>query len=105
MVAERIMMDVGSGVIVSMLQNTGTFNQMILCTHSKNFELLDHHYIGKARQFDRTSHTIKYKLIGTDELEFQHIDWGWVDKNGELVIDNLDQLNYVLSISNTGLIQ
>ena len=65
-------------IYVSMLHNTGTSDQMFLCTHDKIFNLLDSYYIGTSTTFDKTSHTIEYKIISDDRLEFHHVDWGYV---------------------------
>jgi Ser-tRNA(Ala) deacylase AlaX len=43
--AEQLDVQTASGIHVSMLYNTGTFNQMFLCTHDKNFNLLDSYYV------------------------------------------------------------
>src|SRR5687768_810788 len=37
--SERLDIQTTADLYVSMLQNTGTFNQMFLCTHDKNFNL------------------------------------------------------------------
>lgn len=100
--AEPIDLMPNSTFHVTMLHNTGTFDQMFLCTHDHDFNLLDSYYIGTATQFDRTSHTIEYKKINDTKLEFHHVEWGWVNKDGEDEIDTLSYDKYTLTIDETG---
>ena len=87
---------------VSMLHNTGTFDQMILCTHDTAFNLIDHFYIGKATTFDETSHTIEFEQIDAKRLAFHQVDWGWVKVKGEFEIDTLTYHHYILRVTPTG---
>jgi hypothetical protein len=89
-------------IYVSMLHNTGTFDQMFLCTHDNKFNLLDTYYIGTSTMFDKTSHTIEYKIISDDKLEFHQVDWGYVKGNNENEIDTLNYSKYILTITKTG---
>lgn len=100
--AEPIDIYTNSSIHVSLLHNTGTFDQMFLCTHDKYFKLLDTYYIGKATMFDETSHTIEYKKIDRNSLQFQHVDWGWVTRNNEQEIDTTNYYNYILTIRESG---
>jgi hypothetical protein len=104
-VSESIDISTTTDIYVSMLYNTGTFDQMFLCTHDKNFNLLDSYYIGTSTMFDKTSHVIEYKKISNDCLEFHHVDWGYVKKKGEEEIDTLSYKKYVLTVTKTGKIE
>ncbi len=93
-----------SNINVSMLQNAGTSNQMFLCTHDKNFQLLDSYYIGTSTMFDGTSHSIEYEKISEDQLKFRHVDYGYVTIT-DLYNDEIDTLKYweyVLAITKDG---
>lgn len=92
-------------IYVSMLHNTGTNDQMFLCTHDKKFKLLDCYYIGLSTMFDKTSHTIDFKKVNDNCLEFHHVDWGYVKRNGEDEIDTLKYRKYMLTIAKTGKIE
>lgn len=80
----------------------GTFDQMFLCTHDKGFNLLDKFYIGTSTMFDKTSHTIDYKLTSKNQLEVHHVDYGYVERNNEYEIDTLKYRKYQLTISTNG---
>ena len=96
----------GNDIIVSLLQNTGTFNQMILCTHNKNLDLIDHLYIGKATDFDNgKSHTIDYSTLNNNEIIFNQIDWGYVTKDKEEEIDTVSYEKWNISIAKNGQIK
>src|SRR5690606_9233862 len=58
---------------LSMLHNSGTFDQMFLCTHDKNFNLLDCYYVGTSTMFDGKSHSIEYQKINDNSIEFHHV--------------------------------
>lgn len=88
-------------IYVSMLHNTGTFDQMFLCTHNKKFNLLDCYYVGTSTMFDGASHTIEYKKVGDDRLEFHHVDWGYVKNE----IDTTKYQKYMLTVTKTGKIE
>jgi hypothetical protein len=88
-------------IIVSLLHNTGTFDQMIICTHDKNLKLIDNLYIGKSTTFDKTSHTIEFEILNENSLKFNHVDWGFV-KNKEHEIDTTNFLSYIITIDGKG---
>jgi len=85
--SEKIELNPGDGIIVSMFHNGGAFDQMFICTHDSTLKLIDYLYIGKARDFDKSSHTINYKIRSANSLEFDQVDWGFVKKDEELEID------------------
>jgi hypothetical protein len=91
-------------IYTSMLYNSGTFDQLFVCTHNRNFSLLNSYYIGKATQFDGTSHTINYKIINDSSIVFHHVDWGYVKKKNalEIEIDTTHYYSYKLTISKSG---
>jgi hypothetical protein len=103
--SERIDLNPGNGILVSILHNTGTFDQMIVCTHDRNLNLIDKFYIGKATDFDKTSHTIEYKIIGENSLEFDQVDWGFVKKEEEFEIDTLKYDRFSITINGQGKIK
>ena len=100
--SEEITLTTENGIIVSMLHNTATFDQMILCTHDSNLRLIDHLYIGKETAFDGTSHTIKYKITTDNQLKFDHVDWEYVEKGEESEIDTVHYFNYLVRIDTEG---
>jgi len=100
--SEKIDIKPKNGAHVSILHNTGTFDQMFICTHDNKLNLLDKYYIGTSTMFDKTSHTIEYKQISDNDIEFCHVDWGFVNKNSESEIDTLNSYKYILSISEIG---
>jgi len=103
--SEKIDLNPGNGILVSLLHNTGTFDQMIICTHNNNFDLIDHLYIGKATDFDNgTSHTIDYS-INNNEIIFNQVDWGYVTKNNEEEIDTVKYEKLNISINKNGRIK
>ncbi|WP_159779521.1 hypothetical protein [Flavobacterium sp. 9AF] len=82
--SEKIDLNPGNKITVSILHNTGTFDQMIVCTHDKNFGLIDHLYIGKATAFDNDkSHTIEFFIKNKKEIIFLQTDWGY---SGEEIV-------------------
>ena len=99
--SEKIELNPGKGILVSILHNTGTFDQMILCTHDRNLNLLDHQYISKATQFDGKSHTIEYEIMSTNSIRFDQVDYGFVKKEEE-EIDTVKFETYVLKVSEAG---
>jgi len=103
--AQPIDLETDGNYFVSMLHNTGTFDQMILCTHDSNYVLVDHFYVGKATMFDTKSHTIEFQKVSNRDLEFHHVDWGYVNKKGEDEIDTLKYRNYILRITEFGKIE
>lgn len=97
--SEKIDLNPGNGIIVSLLHNTGTFDQMIICTHNKKLDLIDDLYIGKATDFDNgKSHTIEYSLKSNNEVIFHQIDWGYLGE--EIVPVKEEKLN--ISINENG---
>lgn len=103
--AEPVDLKPRGGHWVSLLHNTGTFDQIILCTHDSNLILVDHCYIGKATNFDQTSHTIEFNRLGANRMAFHHVDWGWVENEGESDIDTIAYRSYVLKILDSGKIE
>ena len=103
--SERIGMNPGNGIIVSILHNTGTFDQMILCTHDSSLNLIDNYYIGEATMFDKTSHTIEYDVIDESTLGFDHFDWGNVKEGNEFEIDTVNIERYSIRINEQGKIK
>src|SRR5690606_15865662 len=86
---------------LSMLHNSGTFDQMFLCTHDKNFNLLDCYYVGTSTMFDGKSHSIEYQKINDNSIEFHHVDWGYVKNE----IDTIKYQKYSLTVTQTGRIE
>lgn len=100
--SEKIDLNPGNGILVSLLHNTGTFDQMIICTHNNNFDLIDQLYIGKATDFDNgKSHTIEYTIYN-NEIIFNQVDWGYVTKNNEEEIDTVKYEKLNISINKSG---
>ncbi|MEL6732245.1 MAG: hypothetical protein AAFP83_14040 [Bacteroidota bacterium] len=103
--SEKINLQTEHGVIVSMLHNTGTFDQMILCTHDSNLTLIDNLYIGKATDFDRTSHTIEYEITADNLLKVEQVDWGFVKKGDDFEIDTVGYESYSIRVDDKGKIK
>jgi hypothetical protein len=103
--SEKIDLNPGNGILVSILHNTGTFDQMIICTHDSNLILIDNLYIGKATDFDKTSHTIEYEIIDENSLKFDQVDWGYVKKEEEFEIDTLKYESYIITVNGQGKIK
>ncbi len=103
--SEKINLKTNNGIIVSILHNTGTFDQMILCTHDSTLTLIDNFYIGKATDFDRTSHTIEYGITDDNNLKFDLVDWGFVKKGEDFEIDSVGYESYSISIDEKGKIK
>lgn len=99
--SEPIDIQTKAEIYVSMLHNAGTFDQMFLCTHDKKLNLLDCYYIGTSTMFDGTSHTIEYKKVSDERLEFHHVDWGYVKNE----IDTTKYQKYILTVTKTGKIE
>lgn len=108
--SEKIDLNPGNGITVSLLHNTGTFDQMIICTHNKNFDLIDNLYIGKATDFDNgKSHTIEYSIKNNNEIIFNQIDWGYVGEEIEPIkkektrikINEIGQIKHKKTMHNT----
>lgn len=96
--SEKLNLNFDEQIIVSILHNTATFDQMILCTHDKSYNLIDNFYIGKSTQFDKTSHTIDYNILNENTIKFDHVDWGYIIKNNDYEIDTLKHYSYILNI-------
>ena len=109
--SEKIDLKIENGILVSLLHNTGTFDQMIICTHNKNLDLLDNLYIGKATDFDNgKSHTIEYSIKNQNEIIFTQIDWGYVGEEIEpvkkekisITINESGEIKYKKTMPNNG---
>lgn len=109
--SEKIDLNSGNNIIVSLLHNTGTFDQMIICTHNKDFDLVDNLYIGKATDFDNgKSHTIEYHIKDKNEIIFTQIDWGYVGdeiepvkkENMSITINENGQIKHKKTMPNNG---
>jgi hypothetical protein len=83
---------------LSTIRNTGTFEQIFLCTHDSTLQLIDSYYVGKARDMDGTSEGIEYKLLDKRNLYFEHIVW--IDNFD--TIDSLPPKRYTLHITEKG---
>lgn len=103
--SERLDLRPGNGIIVSILHNTGTFDQMILCTHDSILNLIDKLYIGKATMFDKTSHTIEYEIVDRNSMKFDQVDWGYVKKGNKSEIDTVRSKSYSIRINKQGKIK
>jgi hypothetical protein len=104
--SEKINMKPENGISVSLLHNTGTFDQMIICTHNKKNELIDNLYIGKATDFDNgKSHTIEYLVINDNEIVFNQVDWGFMEKDNEEEIDTVRYERLNIKINKNGRIK
>ncbi|MEL6589031.1 MAG: hypothetical protein AAFQ68_03065 [Bacteroidota bacterium] len=100
--SEKLNIHPGRGILTSILHNSGAFDQMILCTHDETFTLIDHFYIGKATDFDKSSHTIEYEVVGANSLSVEEVDWGYVKKGEEFEIDSIAYEGYTLSVNDKG---
>ena len=104
--SEKINLNPGNGILVSLLHNTGTFDQMIICTHNKEFDLIDNLYIGKATDFDNgKSHTIEYTIKNDNEIIFNQTDWEYVKKDNEEEIEPVKKEKMSISINENGIIK
>lgn len=104
--SEKIDINPGNGVIVSLLHNSGTFDQMILCTHDKNLSLIDKLYIGKATDFDNgKSHTIDFSIVNNNEITFHQVDWGYVKNENIVEIDTVKYVEWNIHINENGQIK
>lgn len=98
--AEKLKMNINENITVSMLYNSSTFEEMILCTHDINHKLIDNYYVGKSTMFDDNhSHTINYEITNKNNIKFNHTDWGYINEED---IDTLNHYNYTLFIDNQG---
>lgn len=100
--AQKLDLNPGDGILVGMFFNSAVSAQMFLCTHDKKLNLIDKLYIGKATDFDVTSHTIKTKIINKNEITFEQVDWSYVDKDD---IDTIGHQIWDVHIDKNGLIK
>ena len=101
--SEKMELHPGNDIVVSLLHNTRIFDQMILCTHTKELDLIDNLYIGKATNFDNgKSRTIDYSILSNNEIVFNKVDWGYVKKENEEEIDTVKHDKLHISINNKG---
>ncbi len=104
--SQKLDLNPGNGISVSLLHNTAVSDQMFLCTHDKKFNLLDRLYIGKSTDFDDgKSHTIETKIINKNEIVFEQIDWGYIKKGEEEEIDTVKHEKWVVRIDKDGMIK
>jgi hypothetical protein len=97
--SEKIEMNPGKDLIVSLLHNTGTFDEMFLCTHNSKFKLIDKLYIGKATDFDNgKSLTISYLIKNDNKIEFNLVNWGYIGEE----IDTVNYKKVIIKINNHG---
>ncbi|MFC4740931.1 hypothetical protein ACFO3U_13090 [Flavobacterium ponti] len=108
--SEKIDLNLGNNIIVSLLHNTGTFDQMIICTHNKDFNLIDNLYIGKATDFDNgKSHTIEYNIKDKNKIIFTQTDWAYVGEeiqpvkieNMSITINENGQIKHMKTMPNS----
>lgn len=104
--AEKLDINPGNGIAVSLLHNTAVSDQIFLCTHDKQLNLLARLYIGKSTDFDDgKSHTIETKIISNNEIVFDQIDWGSIKKGEEEVIDTVRLEIWTVRIDKNGVIK
>ena len=103
--SEKINLKTKNGIIVSLLHNTGTFDQMILCTHDNSLTLIDNLYIGKATGFDGTNHTIEYSITSDNHLKFEEVDWKFFKNGKSEDIDTVNYKSYLISVDKKGKIR
>ena len=87
---------------ISILNNTGTFEQMFLCTHNKDNKLVDSYYIGKSTMWDGSSHVIEKEIVNDSTLKFHHCDFGYNTSNE---IDTIKYYSEIVLIQNNGMIK
>lgn len=100
--SELIDMNPGNEIIVSLLHNTGTFDQIFICSHDKNLKLIDSYYLGKATMFDGSSHTIESTIIDNNNIRIDHVDWGFSKRGKEIEIDTLKTYSYNIRVDEFG---
>jgi hypothetical protein len=97
--SEKIEMNPGEDIIVSLLHNTGTFDEMVLCSHNSKFKLIEKVYIGKATDFDNgKSLTINYQILNDNKIEFNLVDWGYIGEE----IDTINFKKTIIKIDENG---
>jgi len=97
--SEIIEMNPGKDIVVSLLHNTGTFDEIILCSHSSKFKLIDKTYIGKATDFDNgKSLTINQQILNDNKIEFNLVNWSYVGEE----IDTINLKKIIIKINNNG---
>ncbi|MEM6802738.1 MAG: hypothetical protein AAF696_15120, partial [Bacteroidota bacterium] len=100
--ASRVELYPDKGIIVSLLHNSGTFDEMILCTHDQELNLIDHFYIGKSTAFDSSSHTIDYEIIDENTLRLYTANWVGTYENEGYEVQLVDNDSYLLTINEDG---
>lgn len=97
---ESVNLKTEKSILVSLVHNVGTFDEMNLITHDLDLNLLDSLYIGTATMFDNgKSHTIKLETTKNNEIAFHHTDWGYINDED---IDTVKYLKNVFIINNKG---
>tara|TARA_Y100000589_G_scaffold292082_1_gene296005 strand:- start:29 stop:562 length:534 start_codon:yes stop_codon:yes gene_type:complete len=101
--ANKVRLNPGNGIIVSMLINSGTFEQMFLCTHDSTSKLIDSYYIGTSAMYDnRKAYNIEKKILNQSTIQFHHTDLEEINKNGVWEMDTLNYDIKTASIDSTG---
>lgn len=100
--ASKLDLNPGNGILVAMLYNSAVSSQMFLCTHDRKGNLIDKLYIGKATDFDVTSHTIAMKIISKTKIIFDQVDWGYVGDND---IDTIGHEKWLVRVDKDGMIE
>ncbi len=95
-----IKMKVNDSIIVSILHNAGDTDQIFLCTHNLNKQMIDKYYIGKATQFENAGHTIEYKIENDSVMIINHEEWVYNDTTNE--VEMVKKYLYSLLIDNKG---
>ena len=103
--ANKLKLKPGNGIIVSMLINSGTFEQMFLCTHDSTSKLIDSYYVGTSTMYDKgKSVSIEKKIINNSTIKFFHTDWGEKNNNGVWEMDTLSHFINTVKIDTSGTI-
>ena len=101
--ANKVKLNPGNGIIVSILINSGTFEQMFLCTHDSTSKLIDSYYIGTSTMYDnRKAYNIEKKILNQSTIQFHHTDLEEINKNGVWEMDTLNYDIKTASIDSTG---
>ncbi len=101
--AKKVPLPTKNGEIVSILRHTIIFQDIFLCTHDKNLNLIDAFYIGKATDFDNgKSQTIDYKMHPDSTITFNKVVWGIAEQNQEETIDTLAHETVLLHVNQKG---
>lgn len=101
---EKLSLSPGNKFKVSLLHNSGTFDQIFLCIHDSIDQLKNTIYIGKATDFDGKSQTIEYAILDSSTILFTHTFWGYFN-NDEIGITkkfqnkiHIDSMGKIVSI-------